>query len=117
MAEEVKSGFVAHLIELRDRLIKALLSIFVIFIAIVYFANDIYAFVAQPLVSHLPSTATMIATDVTAPFFAPFKLTLFVALFASIPWILHQVWGFIAPGLYQHEKKMLMPILLSLIHI
>ncbi|MGY8878661.1 MAG: twin-arginine translocase subunit TatC, partial [Pseudoalteromonas sp.] len=113
MAEEVKSGFVAHLIELRDRLIKALLSIFVIFIAIVYFANDIYAFVAQPLVSHLPSTATMIATDVTAPFFAPFKLTLFVALFASIPWILHQVWGFIAPGLYQHEKKMLMPILAS----
>jgi len=113
MVEEVKSGFVAHLIELRDRLIKSLLSILVIFIAIVYFANDIYAFVAQPLVSHLPSTATMIATDVTAPFFAPFKLTLFVALFASIPWILHQIWGFIAPGLYQHEKKMLMPILAS----
>ncbi len=65
MVEEVKSGFVAHLIELRDRLIKSLLSILVIFIAIVYFANDIYAFVAQPLVSHLPSTATMIATDVT----------------------------------------------------
>jgi len=113
MTEEVKSGFVAHLIELRDRLIKSLLSILVIFIGLIYFANDIYTFVAAPLVAHLPSTATMIATDVTAPFFAPFKLTLFVALFAAIPWILHQIWGFIAPGLYQHEKKMLMPILAS----
>jgi len=113
MTEQAKSGFVAHLIELRDRLIKALLSIFVIFIGLVYFANDIYEFVAAPLVAHLPSTATMIATDVTAPFFAPFKLTLFIALFGAIPWILHQIWGFIAPGLYQHEKRMLMPILAS----
>ena len=95
MTEEVKSGFVAHLIELRDRLIKSLLSILVIFIGLIYFANDIYTFVAAPLVAHLPSTATMIATDVTAPFFAPFKLTLFVALFAAIPWILHQIWGLI----------------------
>jgi sec-independent protein translocase protein TatC len=113
MAKEVKPGFVGHLIELRDRLIKSLLSVLVIFIAIVYFANDIYTFVAAPLVAHLPTTATMIATDVTAPFFAPFKLTLFVALFAAIPWILHQIWGFIAPGLYKHEKRMLMPILAS----
>ncbi|TMO71057.1 twin-arginine translocase subunit TatC [Pseudoalteromonas sp. S3785] len=113
MSEQAKSGFVAHLIELRDRLIKSLLSILVIFIGLVYFANDIYEFVAAPLVAHLPNTATMIATDVTAPFFAPFKLTLFVALFGAIPWILHQIWGFIAPGLYQHEKRMLMPILAS----
>ncbi|HAG40050.1 MULTISPECIES: twin-arginine translocase subunit TatC [unclassified Pseudoalteromonas] len=113
MSEQAKSGFVAHLIELRDRLIKSLFSILVIFIGLVYFANDIYEFVAAPLVAHLPSTATMIATDVTAPFFAPFKLTLFVALFGAIPWILHQIWGFIAPGLYQHEKRMLMPILTS----
>ncbi|ATC83897.1 MULTISPECIES: twin-arginine translocase subunit TatC [Pseudoalteromonas] len=113
MSEQAKSGFVAHLIELRDRLIKSLFSILVIFIGLVYFANDIYEFVAAPLVAHLPSTATMIATDVTAPFFAPFKLTLFVALFGAIPWILHQIWGFIAPGLYQHEKRMLMPILAS----
>tara|TARA_E500000075_G_C6981709_1_gene317106 strand:- start:814 stop:1554 length:741 start_codon:yes stop_codon:yes gene_type:complete len=113
MSEQAKSGFVTHLIELRDRLIKSLFSILVIFIGLVYFANDIYEFVAAPLVAHLPSTATMIATDVTAPFFAPFKLTLFVALFGAIPWILHQIWGFIAPGLYQHEKRMLMPILAS----
>ena len=113
MTEQAHTGFVGHLIELRNRLMKALLSILLIFIALVYFANDIYSFVAAPLIANLPSTATMIATDVTAPFFAPFKLTLFVALFAAIPMILHQVWSFIAPGLYQHEKRMLMPILAS----
>ena len=113
MTEQAHTGFVGHLIELRNRLMKALLSILLIFIALVYFANDIYSFVAAPLIAHLPSSATMIATDVTAPFFAPFKLTLFVALFAAIPMILHQVWSFIAPGLYQHEKRMLMPILAS----
>ncbi|KZN68662.1 twin-arginine protein translocation system subunit TatC [Pseudoalteromonas luteoviolacea CPMOR-1] len=113
MSEPEQSGFIGHLIELRDRLIKALLSVLVIFLSLVYFANDIYAFVANPLVLSLPENTTMIATDVTAPFFAPFKLTLFVALFLAIPFILHQVWGFLAPGLYQHEKRMLMPILLS----
>jgi len=113
MTEQAHTGFVGHLIELRNRLMKALLSILLIFIALVYFANDIYSFVAAPLIANLPGTATMIATDVTAPFFAPFKLTLFVALFAAIPMILHQVWSFIAPGLYQHEKRMLMPILAS----
>ncbi|AOT06459.1 twin-arginine translocase subunit TatC [Pseudoalteromonas luteoviolacea] len=113
MSEPEQSGFIGHLIELRDRLIKALLSVLIIFLSLVYFANDIYAFVANPLVLSLPENATMIATDVTAPFFAPFKLTLFVALFLAIPFILHQVWGFLAPGLYQHEKRMLMPILFS----
>ncbi|MCF7519989.1 MULTISPECIES: twin-arginine translocase subunit TatC [Pseudoalteromonas] len=113
MTEQAHTGFVGHLIELRNRLMKALLSILLIFIGLVYFANDIYDFIAAPLIANLPSTATMIATDVTSPFFAPFKLTLFVALFAAIPMILHQVWSFIAPGLYQHEKRMLMPILAS----
>ncbi|RXF02074.1 twin-arginine translocase subunit TatC [Pseudoalteromonas sp. PS5] len=113
MTESAQSGFIAHLVELRNRLMKALMSVFIIFVALVYFANDIYAFVAAPLVESLPSNTTMIATDVTAPFFAPFKLTLFVSLFAAVPFILHQIWGFIAPGLYQHEKRMLIPILLS----
>ncbi|MFY8300164.1 twin-arginine translocase subunit TatC [Pseudoalteromonas sp. SS15] len=113
MSESLQSGFIGHLIELRNRLMKALLSILLIFIALVYFANDIYAFVADPLVQSLPENSTMIATDVTAPFFAPFKLTLFISLFAAIPFILHQVWSFIAPGLYQHEKRMLVPILVS----
>ncbi|TMP40703.1 twin-arginine translocase subunit TatC [Pseudoalteromonas citrea] len=113
MSDTQQSGFIGHLIELRNRLMKAILSILVIFIALVYFANDIYAFVAAPLVAHLPANSTMIATDVTAPFFAPFKLTLFVALFSAVPMILHQVWSFIAPGLYKHEKRMLIPILCS----
>ncbi|MCG7536041.1 twin-arginine translocase subunit TatC [Pseudoalteromonas sp. OOF1S-7] len=113
MSDMTNSGFIGHLIELRNRLIKALLSILIIFVSLVYFANDIYAFVAAPLVESLPANSTMIATDVTAPFFAPFKLTLFVALFLAVPMILHQIWGFLAPGLYQHEKRMLMPILLS----
>ncbi|MCF6436441.1 MULTISPECIES: twin-arginine translocase subunit TatC [Pseudoalteromonas] len=113
MSQAHQSGFISHLIELRNRVMKALLSILLIFIALVYFANDIYSFVASPLVSSLPENSTMIATDVTAPFFAPFKLTLFVALFAAIPMILHQVWSFIAPGLYQHEKRMLIPVLFS----
>ncbi|GKW53779.1 Sec-independent protein translocase protein TatC [Pseudoalteromonas sp. NCCP-2140] len=113
MTEQAHTGFVGHLIELRNRLMKALLSILIIFISLVYFANEIYDFIAAPLIANLPSTATMIATDVTSPFIAPFKLTLFVALFAAIPMILHQVWSFIAPGLYQHEKRMLMPILAS----
>lgn len=113
MLNTQQSGFVGHLIELRNRLMKALLSILVIFIALIYFANDIYSFVAAPLISHLPENSTMIATDVTSPFFAPFKLTLFVALFAAVPMILHQIWSFIAPGLYKHEKRMLLPILFS----
>jgi sec-independent protein translocase protein TatC len=113
MSESVNSGFIGHLIELRNRLIKALLSVLLIFISLVYFANDIYTFVAAPLINSLPANTTMIATDVTAPFFAPFKLTLFVALFAAMPMILHQIWGFIAPGLYKNEKRMLLPILFS----
>jgi sec-independent protein translocase protein TatC len=113
MTEQAHTGFVGHLIELRNRLMKALLSILLIFIALVYFANDIYSFVAAPLIANLPSTATMIATDVTAPFFAPFKLTLFVALLAAIPMILHPVWRFMAPGLYQHSMGMLIPSLAS----
>lgn len=111
MSETTQSGFISHLVELRDRVLRAMLSILFIFIALVYFANDIYAFVANPLVARLPANTTMIATDVTAPFFAPFKLTLFVALFLAVPFILHQLWSFVAPGLYQHEKRMLMPIL------
>ncbi len=113
MTEEVKQGFIGHLVELRNRIVRALLAILVVFLALVYFSNDIYNFIAAPLLAHLPPNSQMIATDVTAPFFAPFKLTLFVALFIAIPLILHQIWGFVAPGLYQHEKRMLIPVLLS----
>lgn len=110
---EQPSGFISHLVELRDRLIRALLAVLIVFLGLVYFSNDIYAYVAAPLLENLPANSQMISTDVTAPFFTPFKLTLFIALFIAIPVILHQIWGFITPGLYKHEKRLLTPILVA----
>ena len=105
------SPLVSHLLELRTRILKCLLSVCLIFIALFYFANDIYTFVAAPLRAQLPEGSTMIATGVVSPFLAPFKLTLVVSFFLSIPVILHQVWSFIAPGLYTHEKRIALPML------
>ena len=104
---------VAHLMELRDRILRSLLIVLVIFLALFAFANEIYEFVAAPLLELLPEGSQMIAIDVTSPFFAPFKLTLVVSLFLAMPFILHQFWAFIAPGLYQNEIRVAMPILLS----
>lgn len=104
---------VEHLIELRQRLIRAVVATLVVFAALAYFANDIYAQIAEPLMEVLPTGASMIATDVAAPFFAPFKLAFMLSIVLAFPYILHQVWGFIAPGLYQHEKKFAVPILAS----
>lgn len=104
---------VAHLIELRQRLIRAVVATLLVFAGLAYFANDIYDQIAQPLVSVLPEGTTMIATDVAAPFFAPFKLAFMLSIVLAFPYILHQVWGFIAPGLYKHEKKFAVPILMS----
>lgn len=104
---------IAHLTELRDRLLKIVLSVLVIFAGLFYFANDIYAFVSQPLQDLMPEGTTMIATEVTSPFLTPFKLTLVLSVFAAIPVILYQVWGFIAPGMYQHEKRLAVPLLAS----
>ncbi|MGH8493666.1 MAG: twin-arginine translocase subunit TatC [Moraxellaceae bacterium] len=104
---------VSHLIELRNRLIRILTVLMVGFFALVYFRNDLYAAVSAPLRELLPPGSTMIATDVTAPFMAPFKLTFFVALFIGVPYILHQMWGFIAPALYKHERRIAVPLLVS----
>ncbi len=104
---------VAHLTELRDRLLRSILVVLVVFIGLFYFANDIYAFVSAPLRELLPEGATMIATEVASPFLAPFKLTMFVSLFLAMPYILHQVWRFIAPALYSSERRLAMPILVS----
>lgn len=104
---------VAHLTELRTRLLRSVGAIFLIFAGLFYFAQDIYTFVSAPLRAYLPPNATMIATDVASPFIAPFKLTMIVALFLAMPVILQQVWGFIAPGLYKHEKRVAMPLLAS----
>lgn len=104
---------VAHLIELRRRLLYCLAAIFLIFLGLFYFAQDIYTLVSAPLRAYLPEGATMIATGVASPFLTPFKLTAWCALFLSIPIVLQQLWGFIAPGLYQHEKSIAIPILVS----
>ena len=97
---------ISYLIELRSRLITA------IFIGLVYFSNNIYEFVSKPIRDQLPAGSHMIATDITSTFFAPIKLTMVVSLFLAMPVILHQMWKFISPGLYAHEKKIAIPMLI-----
>ena len=104
---------ISHLLELRTRLLRAVGSVLLIFACIAYWANDIYHYVATPLMDVMPEASSMIATDVAAPFFAPFKLTLVLAFFIAIPYVLYQIWSFIAPGLYKHEKRLMMPLLAS----
>ncbi len=105
--------FISHLIELRDRLMRMAIAIFVVFLALFPFANDIYTYVAAPLMAQLPQGSTMIATQVASPFLTPFKLALVAAVFVAMPYLLYQVWSFVAPGLYQHEKRLAMPLLVS----
>lgn len=104
---------VDHLTELRSRLLRCVLAVFVVFGCLFYFSQDIYTLVSAPLRAYLPEGATMIATGVASPFLTPFKLTAWCALFLAIPIILHQAWGFIAPGLYREEKRIAMPLLVS----
>ena len=104
---------IAHLTELRDRLLRAILSVLIVFIVLFPFANEIYAFVSEPLRALLPEGAGMIATEVASPFLTPFKLTLFTALFVAMPYVLFQIWAFVAPGLYQREKRFALPVFAS----
>lgn len=104
---------VVHLTELRDRLLRAVLAVLVVFICLFPFANEIYTFVSEPLRNLLPEGTTMIATEVASPFLTPFKLTLVAAIFLAIPYVLYQVWSFIAPGMYRHEKRLAVPLLVS----
>jgi sec-independent protein translocase protein TatC len=105
--------FLDHVIELRSRILRSLLVVVVLFFPIYYFANEIYQFVAAPLMAHLPQDATMIATEVASPFLTPFKLAVVSAVFAAMPFILHQAWAFVSPGLYLHEKRFALPLLVS----
>ena len=105
--------FIGHLIELRDRLMRMVLAVFVIFLALFPFGNDIYVFIAKPLMAVMPAGTSMIATQVASPFLTPFKLALVTAVFVAMPYLLHQFWGFIAPGLYNHEKRLAIPLLAS----
>lgn len=104
---------ISHLMELRNRLLRAIIAILVVFACLVYFANDIYSLIAQPLIDKLPEGASMIATDVASPFFTPIKLTLVISVFVAIPVVLYQIWAFVAPGLYKHEQRLVMPLLVS----
>jgi len=117
MAEHETEGgeqsFLSHLIELRERLLKAVAAVLLILVALIPIANRLYAWLALPLIKHLPQGGTMIATEIASPFLTPIKLAFFVALFIAMPFILYQLWAFVAPGLYRHEKRLALPILFS----
>jgi sec-independent protein translocase protein TatC len=105
--------FVSHLVELRDRLMRIVIAVLLVFLVLFPFANDIYIYVAAPLMAQLPEGTSMIATQVASPFLTPFKLALVSAVFLSMPYLLYQLWSFVAPGLYQHEKRLAIPLLVS----
>ena len=105
--------FLAHLIELRERLLKAVAAVGVLFLAGIPFANRIYALLAQPLLDKMPAGTKMIAIEVASPFLTPLKLTFFAALVVAMPFVLYQAWAFVAPGLYRHEKRLAVPLLVS----
>ncbi|MBV7316844.1 twin-arginine translocase subunit TatC [Shewanella sp. NIFS-20-20] len=104
---------ISHLLELRTKLLQAVASVLLVFVCLVYWAQDIYHYMATPLLQVLPESGSMIATDVAAPFFAPFKLTLILSFFIAVPYVLYQIWSFVAPGLYKHEKRLVIPLLVS----
>lgn len=104
---------IEHLLELRDRLLRSVVLILILFLGLLPWANDIYHALAKPLLDVLPPGTSMIATQVTSPFMAPMKLTGWFAFFVSIPYVLWQIWAFVAPGLYQHEKRLAAPVLIS----
>ncbi|CAN6959992.1 twin-arginine translocase subunit TatC [Psychrobacter okhotskensis] len=107
----------AHLIELRAHLIKICVAVLIIFLALVGFSRELYTLLSDPLVAQLPANSTMIATDITSNFMAPIRLTIFVAAFLAMPYILYQIWSFVASGLYKKEKKIAIPVLLSSIFL
>jgi len=108
-----ESSLLSHLFELRNRLMKALVATLVIAVPCLVFANDIFTWLSQPLLSQLPEGASLIATSVMAPFMTPFKLALLAAIFFAMPFILYQVWAFVAPGLYRHERRFALPLFVS----
>lgn len=110
---EHEQPFMAHLIELRDRILRIVVVVIAIFVVLFFFANDLYHIVAAPLLAKLPEGSTMIATGVAAPFLTPFKLSLVTSIFIAIPFIFYQFWSFVAPGLYRHEKRLALPLLVS----
>jgi sec-independent protein translocase protein TatC len=112
--EELAEGtLMSHLLELRNRLMRAMLAVLIVFIPCMIYSNELFTIIAQPLLDKLPKGGMLIATGVISPFMTPFKLSFFVALFAAIPYVIYQIWSFIAPGLYKREKHFAVPLLLS----
>ena len=112
-ATESEIPFMSHLVELRDRLLRAVLVVLVLFLGLFSFSNELYSLLAEPLLIHLPTGSSMIATEVASPFLTPFKLSMMTAIFIGMPFLLYQFWAFIAPGLYKHEKTLAFPLLFS----
>lgn len=108
-----EQSFLSHLFELRSRLLKAVAAVLLILLALIPLANKLYAWLAQPLLDRLPAGGAMIATDVASPFFAPLKLAFFASVFLAMPFILFQLWAFVSPGLYKHERRLAVPLLAS----
>jgi sec-independent protein translocase protein TatC len=115
MSDTVQKNYTLfdHLLEMRTRLLHAVLGVLVVFCSLAFFAQDLYHYLAQPLLSTMKEGSQMIATDVASPFFAPFKLTIVLSIFISMPYILFQIWSFIAPGLYRNEKRLIIPLMMA----
>src|SRR5450830_1481083 len=118
MAEEQNTSgsedtFISHLIELRSRVVKACVVVLVVFLCLMPFAAHIFDLLASPMLHALPAGSKMIATGVITPFLIPIKVTMLAALIISLPWVLYQLWAFVAPGLYAHEKKLVAPLVIS----
>jgi len=112
--EESKGGsLMSHLVELRDRVVRMVLAVLVIFLGLFYWANDIYIYLSEPLTRHFGEEVSMIAIDVASPFLTPFKMVLMLSVFLAMPVILYQIWAFVAPGLYSNEKRIAAPLLVS----
>jgi sec-independent protein translocase protein TatC len=108
-----EGSLISHLLELRDRLMRAVIVVIALFIPCAYFANKLFTLIAKPLIARLPPGTSMISTSLTAPFMTPLKLAFLVSLFIGIPYVLYQIWAFVAPGLYKHEKRFAIPLLVS----
>lgn len=111
--DNTQETFISHLVELRSRLLHSIIAVVVVLIALFPWAKDIYALLARPLLKVLPQGSTMIATDVTGTFLVPLKVTLMAAFLIALPYVLYQMWAFVAPGLYQHEKRLAVPVIVS----
>ena len=110
---DIEDSFISHLIEMRDRLLRAVIAVVLIFICLFPWAQDIYALLARPLLAALPKGGQMIATEITTPFFVPMKVTMMAAFLLALPWVFYQAWAFVAPGLYQHEKRLGVPLVIA----